>query len=190
MPSGAGEIKPNHYRDMLKVVWRNRDQLPFAWRILREGVCDGCALGTTGLRDFTMEGIHLCMTRLNLLRLNTMAELDVSCLENIDSLSGLSGSELRELGRLPYPMMRKRGEPGFRRVGWEEVYGVISDRIRSIDPRRGQCLSKLSCWMALCQTHSNARPPTDKKLLSGGPRSGPGSRGLWVLPVPPETPPD
>ncbi len=136
MPSGAGEIKPNHYRDMLKVVWRNRDQLPFAWRILREGVCDGCALGTTGLHDFTMEGIHLCMTRLNLLRLNTMAELDVSCLENIDNLSGLSGSELRELGRLPYPMMRKRGEPGFRRVGWEEVYGVISDRIRSIDPRR------------------------------------------------------
>jgi hypothetical protein len=25
-----------------------------------DGVCDGCALGTTGLRDWTLEEIHLC----------------------------------------------------------------------------------------------------------------------------------
>ena len=34
--------------DMLRVAWDNRDELPFAWRILRDGVCDGCALGTSG----------------------------------------------------------------------------------------------------------------------------------------------
>jgi hypothetical protein len=76
-PNGIGYTKPNHYLEMARVVWRNRDQLPFAWRILSKGVCDGCALGTTGLRDFTMDGVHLCMVRLELLRLNTMPALDI-----------------------------------------------------------------------------------------------------------------
>ena len=57
-PNGVGQVKPNHYLEMAKVVWRNRDQLPFAWRILTRGVCDGCALGTAGVRDFTMDGVH------------------------------------------------------------------------------------------------------------------------------------
>jgi len=136
MPIGIGQTKPNHYLDMLKVVWRNREQLPFAWRILRDGVCDGCALGTVGLHDFTMDGIHLCMTRLNLLRLNTMPGLDISLLANGADLKEKNGSELRELGRLPYPMMRERGEPGFRRIGWEEAYTAMAGRIRGMDPQR------------------------------------------------------
>ena len=36
-------------------------------RILKHGVCDGCALGTAGLRDWTLGGIHLCMVRLELI---------------------------------------------------------------------------------------------------------------------------
>ncbi|MBP6822418.1 MAG: formate dehydrogenase, partial [Acidobacteria bacterium] len=71
IPNGIGHVKPNHYLDMAKIVWRNRDQLPYAWRILTKGVCDGCALGTAGVHDFTMDGIHLCMVRLELMRLNT-----------------------------------------------------------------------------------------------------------------------
>lgn len=50
----------------------------FAWRILADGVCDGCALGTTGMRDFTVPGVHLCTVRLNLLKLNMMGPLDVA----------------------------------------------------------------------------------------------------------------
>ena len=57
---------------MARIAWENRDQLPFAWRILKRGVCDGCALGTTGMRDWTIDGTHLCMVRLELMRLNTM----------------------------------------------------------------------------------------------------------------------
>ena len=52
-PQGIGQQKPYHYGEMLRVAWENRDELPFAWRILRDGVCDGCALGTSGLRDWT-----------------------------------------------------------------------------------------------------------------------------------------
>ena len=53
---GLGTQKPHHYREMLKIAWENRDQLPFAWRILNDGVCDGCALGTSGLSDWTLDG--------------------------------------------------------------------------------------------------------------------------------------
>ena len=73
---GFGRQKPHHYREMLKIAWENRDELPFAWRILNDGVCDGCALGTSGLSDWTVEGTHLCMVRLELMRLNTAPALD------------------------------------------------------------------------------------------------------------------
>src|SRR3990172_11636491 len=109
-----GQVKPNHYREILKTLWENRDELRFASRILRDGVCDGCALGTTGLRDFTMKGIHLCTVRLNLLRLNTMPAMEVSVLEDVSALKGTSSANLRRLGRLPYPMIRRRGDPGFK----------------------------------------------------------------------------
>src|SRR5471030_579302 len=66
---GLGRQKPHHYREMVKIAWENRGELPFAWRILRDGVCDGCALGTSGLSDWTIEGVHLCMVRLELMRL-------------------------------------------------------------------------------------------------------------------------
>jgi molybdopterin-dependent oxidoreductase alpha subunit len=136
MPNGAGHVKPNHYLDMLKTAWANRDSLPYAWRILSRGVCDGCALGTTGLRDFTMEGTHLCTVRLNLLRLNTMGAMDIAALRDVAPLTRLTSKELRDLGRLPYPMLRRKGEPGFARVAWDAALEIIAGRIRATDPHR------------------------------------------------------
>lgn len=136
MPNGLGHVKPNHYLDMLKVAWQNRDNLPLAWRILYDGVCDGCALGTTGLKDFTMPGVHLCTVRLNLLRLNTMPPLDAAALADVQALRAMSGKELRELGRLPYPMRRRRGEPGFTRIAWGDALDAVAGHIRATDPRR------------------------------------------------------
>ncbi|MFY9607587.1 MAG: FdhF/YdeP family oxidoreductase, partial [Blastocatellia bacterium] len=135
-PNGIGQVKPNHYVEMAKTIWRNKDELPFAWRILTRGVCDGCALGTTGLRDFTMDGIHLCMVRLDLLRLNTMPALDVRRLEDAAALSKMTAAELRALGRLPYPMIRRLGQSGFERVSWETAIQTIGDRMAATDPDR------------------------------------------------------
>lgn len=101
VPNGLGHVKPNHYWEIRRAIWDNRDNLSAAWRILRDGVCDGCALGTTGLRDFTMDGIHLCTVRLHLLRLNTMPPLDVRQLDDVAGLRTLNGRQLRTLGRLP-----------------------------------------------------------------------------------------
>ena len=135
-PNGFGQVKPHHYLEIVKTVWHNRRQLPFAWRILRDGVCDGCALGTIGMRDFTMSGVHLCTLRLNLLQLNTMPALDIRRLEDVTALRTRSSAALRRLGRIPYPMMRRRGDPGFQRISWDRALNLAAARIRSTDPQR------------------------------------------------------
>ncbi len=135
-PFGFGHTKPHHYWEMVRVLWENRDSLPYALRILRHGVCDGCALSTRGLYDDTIEGVHLCLTRLRLLRLNTMPAAPERVFRDVESLRRKSGKELRSLGRLAYPMIRRRGEPGFSRLSWEDALTLISARLRTTDPRR------------------------------------------------------
>lgn len=142
VPNGWGQIKPDHFRDIARTAWRNRRNLPYAWRILTRGVCDGCALGTAGLKDFTMPGVHLCTVRLDLLHLNTMKSLDPAALADVTALRAKSGRELRDLGRLAHPLMRRRGEAGFRRVSWEEALAAIAGRVGEVvaeDPDRFAC---------------------------------------------------
>lgn len=136
VPFGLGQTKPHHFRDMARIAWANRDNLGYAWKVLSKGVCDGCALGVAGFHDWTIKGVHLCMTRLNLLRLNTMPALDVSLLEDVSKLRSLRNDELRELGRLPFPMLRQKAEKGFRRISWDDAYARIAARIRKSDPKR------------------------------------------------------
>ncbi|MGZ8938873.1 MAG: molybdopterin-dependent oxidoreductase, partial [Limisphaerales bacterium] len=121
---------------MASIIWQNRDNLGYAWKVLSRGVCDGCALGVAGFHDWTIKGTHLCMTRLNLLRLNTMPELDITVLEDISALEKLSNAELRALGRLPYPMSREKNAKSFRRISWDEAYTRISQKIVSSNPKR------------------------------------------------------
>lgn len=136
IPFGLGQTKPKHFRDMARVIWQNRDNLPYAYKVLTRGVCDGCALGVAGLHDWTIEGVHLCMTRLNLLRLNTMPAFDPEILSDISRLEKLSNAELRDLGRLPYPFLREKNAPGFRRITWAEANERLGKRFRKMDPRR------------------------------------------------------
>ncbi len=136
IPMGLGKVKPHHIRDTLKVVWENKDQLPYAYRILTQGVCDGCALGVSGLRDQTLTGPHLCTTRLNVLRLNTMPAIDPKWLEDIHKLREFDSTELRKLGRIPYPLSRKPGETKFTRISWDEALNRIAAKIKSIHPKQ------------------------------------------------------
>jgi len=135
VPYGIGRTKPNHYVEILRTVWDNRHDLPYAWRILSKGVCDGCALGVAGFHDWTMEGVHLCTTRLDLLKLNTARALDAAVLADVARLPRSAGA-LRKLGRLPYPMLRRRGGAGFSRVSWDEALDLAATRIRATVPER------------------------------------------------------
>ncbi len=125
-----GQTKPRHYREMVGVVWENKMELPHAWNILKHGVCDGCSLGPYGLRDNVMDGVHLCMSRLKLLRLNTMSALDMSATKDINALRTLAPEKLRSLGRLPYPMIRRQGKQGFARISWDDAFSFITKAIR------------------------------------------------------------
>ncbi|MEU1721809.1 FdhF/YdeP family oxidoreductase [Nonomuraea sp. NPDC005692] len=129
-PFGLGLRKPNNYLELWKAFRSVKGNRRYAWRILNQGTCDGCALGTQGMRDWTMDEIHLCNIRLRLLPLNTMPALDVSLLRDVSGLAGRKSAELRELGRLPYPMLRRAGEPGFTRVTWDEALRVAAERLR------------------------------------------------------------
>jgi molybdopterin-dependent oxidoreductase alpha subunit len=121
---------------MAKTAWENRDQLAYAWRILKHGVCDGCALGTAGIKDWTTDGVHLCMVRLELMRLNTAPPLDPARLADVRPLASLTSRDLRHLGRLPCPMIRRSGDKGFRIISWEEAYDAAAAKIRSTPPEK------------------------------------------------------
>lgn len=135
-PNGIGLTKPNHYAEMIRTIRENRGSLRYATRILTKGVCDGCALGVAGLHDWTLEGIHLCTTRLNLLRINTMGSAADDAFDDVEQLRELGSAELRDLGRLAHPMLRRRGDRGFRRVTWDEALDLVATRIRAADPER------------------------------------------------------
>jgi molybdopterin-dependent oxidoreductase alpha subunit len=126
--------KPHHYVEMLRVAWENRRNLGYALRILRHGVCDGCSLGPRGLKDDVIPGVHLCLSRLKLLRLNTMGPIPDALLGNVQALRGLSNEALHQLGRVPYPLIRRRGEPGFSRLSWDEATTFLAERWRSSNP--------------------------------------------------------
>jgi len=137
IPFGLGSIKPHHLRDTAKVFWENRDHLPYAYKIITQGVCDGCALGVAGLHDQTLTGMHLCTTRLNVLRLNTMPAIPETVLhQEISELAKLDSGALRKLGRIPYPLIRGKGETSFRRISWETALNRIAVKIRAIEPKQ------------------------------------------------------
>ena len=124
------------FQEIARTAWQNRDRPRYAWRILNHGVCDGCALGTAGMRDWTIDGVHLCWIRLNLLRLNTMPAFDPGLAASAAALAGKSEAELRALGRLPVPLVRRRGEAGFSPLSWDAALELAAARIRGADPRR------------------------------------------------------
>ena len=131
-PFGTAERRPSSYLEVLRAAGENRDEAGYAWRILRDGVCDGCALGATGLRDWTTDGIHLCDVRLRQLRLNTAPAMDHRLLADAAAMRRLSGAELRGLGRLSHPMVRHTGDAGFSRTSWDEALDLVAKRINVV----------------------------------------------------------
>src|SRR5262249_37234145 len=67
---------------------------------------------------------------------STVRALDRARLAGVGALRGLDTAARRQLGRLPVPLVRERGDRGFRRINWDEAYARIAARIRSSGPRR------------------------------------------------------
>lgn len=135
-PNGLGQQKPHHYREMVEVALDNVRHPRYAWDVLHKGVCDGCALGVAGFHDWTIDGVHLCTTRLRLLEVNTADPIDTALLADAEVLRSRSGAELRSMGRLAHPMRRRAGDRGFHRIGWDEALDAVATGIASTDPDR------------------------------------------------------
>jgi anaerobic selenocysteine-containing dehydrogenase len=136
LPFGPGRHpRPRPFVEMARVAWENRDNLPYAWRILRHGVCDGCALGPRGLRDDVITGVHLCMTRLKLLRLNTVGPVADAAFTDADALRALPNEELHRLGRLPYPLVH-RGGGRLHRLSWDEALAIVAEETAGVPGAR------------------------------------------------------
>ena len=135
-PFGIGEQRPNNYAELWRAFRESKGRRGYAWRILKHGVCDGCALGTAGMKDWTLDEVHLCNVRLRLLKLNTMPSLDVAGLSDVETLRSKTSAELRDMGRLPHPMIRRAGDPGFTRIAWDDALEVVAERIRNTSPER------------------------------------------------------
>ena len=128
--------RPRPFVEMAQVLWENRDQLGYAWRILNHGVCDGCSLGPRGLRDDVIDGVHLCMTRLKLLRLNTIGPVPDESLRSLGALRAMSNEELHRLGRLPWPMIHRAGSDAIHRLSWDEALSIIGAELKDVPGER------------------------------------------------------
>lgn len=138
-PFGVGLEHPNNFAELWRAFRESKGARGYALRILRQGVCDGCALGTSGLSDWTQKGVHLCNIRLRLLRLNTQRAFEPGVITDTAPLLSMKGSELRDLGRIPQPMIRRRGEGGFTPISWPDALALIAERvaaIRAVDANR------------------------------------------------------
>ena len=132
-PYGIGETKPNAYGEMARTVWENRRHLRYAWRILRKGVCDGCALGVAGFHDWTLSGVHLCTTRLNLLKFNTMDALRPGGARRRRGAAQPDGQGAAR----PRPARVPDDPPARRRRVPPRLVGRSARRGRRCGPRRG-----------------------------------------------------
>src|SRR3989442_9475185 len=65
-----------------------------------------------------------------------MGPLPVRRLGDVKALRSKSSRDLRELGRLPYPMIRHRGNRGFRRISWDDALQFAARQIRATSPDR------------------------------------------------------
>ncbi len=152
-PFGIGLTRPNNFGELWHAFRENKGRRAYAWRILKSGVCDGCALGTSGMSDWTQSGVHLCNIRLRLLRLNTIPPFSSELLKNLDtparssshrahfkgrnpSIASLKNHDLRALGRIPEPLIRRRGDAGFTPISWDDALALVAARIRQTTPDR------------------------------------------------------
>ena len=140
-PYGIGETKPNHYKRHGQDRLGEPRNLPYAWRILQQG------------RVRRLRARRRRLPRLDALRRAPLHDPAQPAAHQHDGRARplaarrrrsrckrLRNRELRDLGRLPYPMVRRAGEPGFTRVSWDEALDLIADRIRATTPDRARGL--------------------------------------------------
>ena len=71
------------------------------------------------------------------MEVNTARQVADADLADLGRLRTMSAAELRRLGRIPYPLLRRAGGAEFRRVSWDEALDLAADRIRTARAKSG-----------------------------------------------------
>ena len=105
-------------------------------KLLRGGaVCTGCSLGMCGSTD-ELGDFHLCYQGLRRLGEVFYPDLPDQRLADVAALRGATNRELTRMGRVTIPLLRRRGDRGFRPVNWNTALDVAADAIAAADPDR------------------------------------------------------
>jgi anaerobic selenocysteine-containing dehydrogenase len=140
--------KPRYYLSWWKSLWENRKNLPFARKVLKHGLCDGCSLGPAGDRDDVAEGSHLCSLRLKELKYHTADGIPSEELGDVRPLQDAAEEELLKLGRIPTALTRVRDENGMKAISWDEALDDIAERFKKSEPGR-------TAWFAGARSLTN-----------------------------------
>lgn len=54
----------------------------------------------------------------------------------MNELRQYSSTELRKLGRIPYPLIRRKGENRFSRLTWDDAMDLIANKMKKLDPKQ------------------------------------------------------
>ncbi len=113
--------KPRHFLAILDTFAENWGQWHKAWRVLN-GPCNGCAVQTDGLRDNVLPNSpHFCAVRLSLIEEVLRPDFDPCILSDVRKLRRLSNTTIERLGRIPTPVIRRRGDKGFATLTFDEA---------------------------------------------------------------------
>lgn len=134
-PFGLGVTKPKHFREMLKAAWRNRDNLGYGWKVLSQGVCDGCALGVAGFHDWTIDGFT-CVFRAEPASVEHDAGVGSGVFGGREAVAGAVERGVAGVGAAAVPDGAKARGPRVSAGGLGEALGRIGGRLRVADPRR------------------------------------------------------
>ena len=134
------------FRRAARALWDNLSEPAFSADVLRYGVCGGCSLGSDGLSDPVLHGVHLCGLRLAGLRRWTRAALELERLPDHQRLSAMDRRALEELGRCAVPLLHRRGLDRLEVLGWEDALKLATRRLEGAGGR----------WSLLCDDHSSS----------------------------------
>lgn len=130
VPFGLGHPGSSQLPVIARAAWAGRHASRFALDVLRHGVCGTCELGTDGLRDDAVDGVHLCARRLEQLPSYLSEAFDPDDLPDIDALWGRTPAQLRALGRIPRPLIWRTGQRRFVPMEWNDAIHFAATRIR------------------------------------------------------------
>src|SRR5215510_10487497 len=113
------------------------------WRhMMSRNACKTCAVGmgggAGGMRNEIGHFPEFCKKSVQATAADMQPPIASSFFDqySVEQLSRLTPRELENLGRLSYPVVRGARDSHYRRIGWDEAFDRIADRLRSTDPRR------------------------------------------------------